>query len=123
MPKLRIIYDGQCRFCVRALGLIRRLAFPGALEFYDSHDPETLGKKFPWIRPQDAEEAMIAVTEEGRACKGFYAFRQLIWRAPALWLLAPFFYLPGSSFAGTRLYAWVAKNRRRLGCRVESGAS
>lgn len=117
---LSLIYDGQCAFCLRSLRIIKRLDTFGALEFYDSRDQETLGKKFPMVRREDTEEVMIAVTEDLRAFKGFYAFRRLIWTGPWLWLLVPLFYFPGSAYLGTRFYAWVARNRGSLGCRSES---
>jgi len=90
----------------------------GVLEFHDFHDLETMKGKFPMIRLEDAEEAMIAVTEELQIFKGFYAFRQIIWISPWLWLLLPIFYFPGSSYVGNRLYAWIAGNRSHLGCRL-----
>lgn len=89
-------------------------------EFYDSHDVESMTTKFPMIKPEDTEEAMLTVTEKGVVFKGFYAFRRLIWASPWLWLSALLFYFPGSSFFGTRFYAWVARNRKKLGCRAES---
>ena len=33
-----------------------------------------------------------------------------------MWPLIPLFYLPGSGVIGPRVYAWVARNRRRFGC-------
>lgn len=90
----------------------------GALEFYDFHDKGTMKEKFPMIDPAAAEEAMIALTGDRRIFKGFYAFRQLVLNTPWLWLLVPLIYLPGSSYLGTRVYAWVARNRKSFGCRV-----
>lgn len=117
---LYIIYDGKCAFCIRTLRVVKKLDAFGALEFYDFHDQETLKEKFPMVRREDAEEAMIAVTQDFRVFKGFYAFRRLIWVSPWLWPLALLFYSPGSAYLGTRLYGWVARNRRNFGCRADS---
>jgi len=88
------------------------------LEFHDFHDAGTMTAKFPMISPEEAEEAMIAVTEELQIFKGFYAFRQIMWSSPWFWLFLPVFYFPGSSYVGNRLYAWIAGNRSHLGCRL-----
>jgi predicted DCC family thiol-disulfide oxidoreductase YuxK len=90
----------------------------GVLQFYDFHDAETMAAKFPMIRLEEAEEAMIAVTEELKIFKGFYTFRQIMLRSPWFWLFLPVFYFPGASYIGSRLYSWIAKNRSHLGCRL-----
>jgi hypothetical protein len=33
-----------------------------------------------------------------------------------MWPLIPLFYFPGTGIVGPRVYAWVARNRRRFGC-------
>ena len=72
------------------------------------------------VKSEDAEAAMLVATGEGRVFKGFYAFRRLVWRVPRLWVLVIFLYFPGSSYFGTRLYAWVARNRKTLGCNISN---
>ena len=118
VSSLSIIYDGHCAFCLRSRRVMERFDTFGALQFYDFHDAGTMAEKFPMISPEDAEEAMIAVTEELQIFKGFYAFRQIMWSSPWFWLFLPVFYFPGSSYVGNRLYAWIAKNRNHLGCRL-----
>ena len=118
MKRIAIIFDGQCTFCAGTVEWLKRVNSFRAFEFYNSYDRGTMRDDFPMVRPEDVEEAMIAVTETGVVFKGFYAFRRLIWASPWLWLTAPLFYFPGSSFCGTRLYAWVARNRRKFGCRI-----
>ena len=115
---LSIIYDGHCGFCLRSRRVIEIFDPFGAFQFYDFHDQEAMKGKFPMIRPEEAEEAMIAVTEELKIFKGFYAFRQIMWSSPWFWLFLPVFYFPGSSYVGNWLYAWIARNRSHLGCRL-----
>jgi len=57
----------------------------GTLHFYGSHGEGRMKEKFPFVKPEDAEEAMLAVTKEGRVFKGFYAFHRLVWKTPWLW--------------------------------------
>jgi predicted DCC family thiol-disulfide oxidoreductase YuxK len=113
---LQVIYDGQCSFCVRSLSVLRRLDVLGRMRSYDANDRATLESRFPMLRGADVENAMYVVAENGRVYRGFFAFRRLIWSSPLTWLLIPLFYFPGSAFLGMRIYAWVAENRRRLGC-------
>lgn len=115
---LNIIYDGRCGFCVRALRVVRALDLYGRLRFYDSHRPCTF-ERFPELRGADVENAMYAVAEGEPLYRGFFTFRRLIWSSPLMWPLIALFYFPGASIFGPRVYAWVARNRSKLGCRSE----
>lgn len=114
---LNIIYDGQCTFCTRTLSVFRRLDFKRRLRFYDWHEAETRAE-FPALRGADGE-AMYVIAENESPYRGFFAFRRLIWNSPATWALVPLFYFPGASLLGPAVYAWVARNRRSLGCGSE----
>jgi predicted DCC family thiol-disulfide oxidoreductase YuxK len=67
----------------------------------------------------DLDLAMWAVDSDGRSYRGFYAFRLIARRIPLLWWMVPLLYLPGVAPIGVRTYALVARNRSRLGCRVD----
>ncbi len=116
--KLSIIYDGQCVFCIRVLNFVKKLDTFEALVFFDSHDQGAMAEKFPMVNPQDAEEALLAVTQDGEVFNGFYAFRRSFWKIPYLWVLAVILYVPGLPYVGTRFYDWIARNRKSFGCRV-----
>ena len=111
-----IVYDGQCGFCVRALGLVQRLARRSVFRFHDANDGETVLARFPMLAGADTDLAMFAVTEEGRVYRGFFAFRRMLWAGPWLVPLLAIFYAPGASILGPRIYAWIARRRRSLGC-------
>ena len=115
---LHIIYDGHCGFCIRALNLVNAFDTRGVIRFYDAHQPETFAR-FPELRDADVEDAMYTVTDGEPLYRGFFAFRRLIWAGPLLWPLLPLFYFPGASLLGPPIYAWVARNRTRLGCRSD----
>jgi predicted DCC family thiol-disulfide oxidoreductase YuxK len=114
-----IVYDGNCGFCRRSLLALRRLDARGAMVLYDSHDSETVAAKFPMLAGADFDNAMFAVTSDGRVFRGYFAFKQLLRKLPLAWPLLPVFYLPGVDRIGPSAYAWVARNRRRLGCESE----
>jgi predicted DCC family thiol-disulfide oxidoreductase YuxK len=102
---VHVIYDGQCDFCVRALRLARAVDVWGRLRFHDAHDRQAVERAFPALA--------------GAIARGFFAFRRMMWLSPLTWPLVPLFYLPGSGLVGPRVYAWIARNRHRFGCRSQ----
>ena len=119
---LHVIYDDQCGFCIRSLkvcrvfDLGRRLRFHGASQLRcEAGGPDT----FPELAHADVENAMFAVAPDRQVTRGFFAVRRLASEVPLLWPLLVLLYFPGSTRLGPRLYAWVARNRRRFGCESE----
>ena len=111
-----IVYDGQCGFCIRALACLRRMAGRSVCRFHDANDSAAALARFPMLAAADAAEAMFVITERGEVYRGFFAFRRMLWASPRLYPLLAIFCLPGASFLGPRIYAWVARRRRSLGC-------
>jgi predicted DCC family thiol-disulfide oxidoreductase YuxK len=117
--RLDVLYDGDCAFCVRVLRLVRRADRSHAFRWIDTARGEWRAQ-FPSVRPEDAANAMLVVTASGEVFSGFYAFRRMLWASPWLLPLIVVFYCPGASLVGPRLYGWIARNRRRFGCRVDA---
>lgn len=117
---LHVVYDGRCAFCVRTLRISRALDVWGTLRFHDSHDAVAIGRLFPALRQADLDEAMYLVAEGGAIYRGFFAFRRMAWSCPLMWPLLPLFHLPGAASVGPRVYAWIARHRRHLGCRTDA---
>lgn len=117
---VNIIFDGQCGFCIRSLKIVNALDLYHSFRFYDANQSETL-TRFPVLRGASVAEAMYAIVEGEALRSGFFAFRRLIWNIPLTWLLIPVFYFPGASLLGPHLYAWVARNRSKFGCRLDVG--
>jgi predicted DCC family thiol-disulfide oxidoreductase YuxK len=113
---LHVIYDGQCGFCVRSLKVCRALDARRALRFHDANARQQVSAQFPELSGADFENAMFAVASDRRVTRGFFAFRRILWESPLMWPLIPLFYFPGTGIVGPRVYAWVARNRRRFGC-------
>ena len=114
-PRAAVLYDGQCAFCRKSVGLLKRLDWLGLLRYQDARDAAHLP---PSATPLDTDrllEEMHVLTPDGRGLyHGFAALRWLAWRLPLLWPFAPLMYLPGVPALGQRLYLWVARNRFRL---------
>jgi predicted DCC family thiol-disulfide oxidoreductase YuxK len=113
---LDVVYDGQCGFCRRSLALCTWLARRPAFHLHDVNDRESVDSRFPLLAGADTDDAMFVVTGRGEVFRGSFAFRRMMWASPWLYPLLPLFYVPGASVLGPRVYAWVARHRRSLGC-------
>jgi predicted DCC family thiol-disulfide oxidoreductase YuxK len=111
-----ILYDGQSGFCVGALDRVRRLARRSVFRFHDANDGVAVLARFPVLAGADTDLAMFAVTERGEVFRGFFAFRRMLWASPWLVPFLVLFYAPGAGILGPRIYAWIARRRRGLGC-------
>jgi predicted DCC family thiol-disulfide oxidoreductase YuxK len=117
-PATAVIYDAECRFCIRSLRVLKAFDILGRISLVPS-DTTGLLKRFPTLRGADFSSAMYAV-RDGAAYAGFDAFRTALWSSPILALLAWSWYVPPVPAVGRRVYAWIARNRRSLGCSIES---
>ena len=114
-----LVCDGQCNFCVRCMRMARALDAVRVLTTYDAHDTKTVEVMFPQLSSVDLDDSMYVVSARGRVYRGFIAFRRLARSSPLTWPLLPLFYAPGATYVGTRVYTWIARNRRRFGCQAE----
>ena len=120
MPEpIAIVYDGDCAFCTRSLRALQRLGGRGVMHLYDSHASELIAARFPMLADADFDNAMFAVTADGSVFRGYFAFKELLRKLPAAWPLLLLCDLPGAGVIGPWIYAWVARNRTRLGCGSE----
>jgi predicted DCC family thiol-disulfide oxidoreductase YuxK len=117
---LHVIYDGQCGFCVRSLTICRALDVRGALQFHDANARQQVIAAFPELRDADFDNAMFTVAPDRSVTRGFFAFRRILWESPLMWLFLPVLYFPGTGWIGPKVYAWIARNRRRFGCSTET---
>jgi len=108
-----LIYDGDCEFCQRQVGLVSRWDERNRIEPlpFREADLESYG-----VEQQAAEEAMHLVSPAGDVWRGAAAARETLKLLPKLRPLAWLFYLPGAMFVAERLYRWIAKRRHRFGC-------
>ena len=110
-----LLFDGQCAFCRKSVGILTRLDWLGRVHCQDARDLPNLPVCDEPLVPQKLLDEMHVVTADRQhAYAGYRAIRWLAWRLPLLWPLAPFFYLPGTLWLGNKLYRWVARNRFEL---------
>jgi predicted DCC family thiol-disulfide oxidoreductase YuxK len=110
-----VIYDGDCAFCRKSIDLLKRLDWFHRLHYVNFRDPTQPLLASPLLSSAPLVDEMHLLTPDGsRVYHGFGAFRWLAWRLPALWVLAPFLYIPGVPAVGQKIYLWIARNRFRL---------
>lgn len=106
-----VLIDAACALCRREAGRFRG-------------DLRALGYRLAPLAPAverglvpDAE-AMWLLPRRGRARRGADAIATLLRAHPATWALGCLLALPGVRALARRGYAWIARNRHRLGCGV-----
>lgn len=110
-----VIYDGQCRFCVRSKEGIERLSRsdqPVSVRFipYQSAEAEqVLGSDYRPGRPHVA----YLVGTDGQVRQGLDAILPLLPGIPGGRLLVAFLTMPALKPIAHRLYGFVARNRYR----------
>ncbi|MGH7621038.1 MAG: DCC1-like thiol-disulfide oxidoreductase family protein, partial [Gemmatimonadaceae bacterium] len=112
-----LVYDGYCPLCIRTMAQLDELDGARKLRYVDLERDTTRARELlPGASLSDMRREMALVTPSGAMFRGFFAFRELSRQLPLLWALVPFMYVPGASWVGTRVYAWVAANRARRLC-------
>ena len=117
-----LIYDGDCSMCrASALWLMRRALAGGArdLELLPCRSP-VRRERYPFITDQACMTAMQLVLPDGRVMAGADAAPEILRRIPRWRWLTGLFALPGARPLARRAYAWIARNRMRLSCRLTS---
>ena len=115
MTKARVFYDGDCAFCCKSIGLLKKLDWLRKLEYINVRDETQPILHAPPLVGAPLLDQMHVVPSDGRRLYGGYrAIRWLAWRLPLTWLAAPFLYLPGMTFVGQKFYLWIARNRFKI---------
>lgn len=114
--RLTLIYDGDCRFCIRSLAVLKRLDWLDLLELVPSSAVPFDKRLLRLLTDADFGVAMYAVSMNGRTYSGFDAFRQAFLRLPLGLFIVWACYLPGAKWLGSRCYAWIARRRGGFGC-------
>jgi predicted DCC family thiol-disulfide oxidoreductase YuxK len=110
-----VIYDGNCRTCVRLADVLQRWDRKGQVWVAPSSDPRVPGL-FPWIEPDAYERALQMVGPGGATNEGAAAIERLLDILPGGTPLARLFSIPLMGRFLDRGYRWFARNRRSFGC-------
>lgn len=115
MARAQVLYDGDCAFCRKSIGLLQKLDWLKQLSYLDVRNQDNPLLKMPRIAEAPLTDEMHVLTADaGTLLHGFTALRWLAWRLPLLWPMAPLLYIPGIPSLGQRAYLWIARNRFRI---------
>ena len=127
-----VLFDGFCSFCRFSQQVVDALDWFRAFQWLPFQKP---GAERFGISPELLEARMYLVSGS-RQWSGFAAWKQILVRLPATWiliaasaLLSPYLlvawlllFLPFTAPIGERVYYWIARHRHRLPgstCRLE----
>ena len=112
-----LLYDGHCRFCTAQGRNMLRLARPGAIELVSFQEEGVLAR-FHGLTHEACMKAMQLVAPDGRVFSGAEAAVRAL-GTRAIGKLAYIYYVPLIRQLADLIYWIIAKNRYRLGGKVE----
>ncbi len=113
--ELVVVYDGDCALCTRLSHRLRRWDRASSLEILPS-TAAGVRERFPGITAHDYQRALQVVGRDGRRWQGASAVEEILRVLPKGRWVAWIFHVPGMRPLAERAYAWIARNRHRLGC-------
>lgn len=108
----QVIYDDGCAFCTRQMRRLRRLDWLKRFQWVPQSNPEA---RWPGLTPEVLAQAIHCVTADGRVFRGARCLRFVGLRLPVLAPLVVLLWVPGVLDLAERVYAWISRNRHRLG--------
>ena len=112
---LVVLFDGGCPVCRRTVRTLQRLDWLNRLQFANAMDDDIRARVAPTLTQHDVMQQMYVVDGHGRLAGGYDAQLRIGRRVPALWILGVLGALPVVRQIGTRVYRYIAANRRRQG--------
>ena len=115
MQKARVFYDGDCAFCCKSIGLLKKLDWRGKLHYVNvRNESQPVLHEPPLVGAPLLEQMHVLPADGQKLLGGYRAIRWLSWSLPATWLSTPLLYLPGMTYLGQKIYLWVARNRFKI---------
>lgn len=110
-----VLYDGECAFCRKTVGIVKKFDWFGRLRYHNCRDVANIPANVAHLSPEKMIEEMHLLTpDRRRAHSGFKAVRWIMARLPLTWPLWPFMFVPGVPQIGQRVYLFIAKHRFKL---------
>jgi predicted DCC family thiol-disulfide oxidoreductase YuxK len=83
MEQAVVIYDGECKFCIRQIAHLRRFDRAGKLRYVSLHDPQ-VAIDYPDLSYDQLMDQMWVIDPQGGRHGGAYALRYLSRALPLL---------------------------------------
>ncbi len=105
-----LVYDGDCAFCTRCVGVLERIGPKAEIVAWQLTDLDPLG-----VTEEQAAAAVQWVEVDGTVRAGHEAIAAALSAAGPFWkAVAWILLLPGISWLAAKVYRLVAANRYRL---------
>ena len=113
---IEFLYDGLCRLCRRTVRIFKVLDLFEQLRFTDFRQVnlEAYNRQYNLNLTLTDMDREMYVLDRGRPYVGFYAYRLMGLRIPALWPIVPWLFIPGISHIGIAVYRYIARERLNL---------
>lgn len=109
-----LLYDGDCRLCQAASLRLEHWARRGSIARRDFQDPAVLAQ-YPQVSYERCMRELLLITPDGRVFGGLQAVVEALDTRGGAWRLVRVYYWPGLRALADGVYAWIARNRYRLG--------
>ena len=103
---LVVYYDETCDFCTRIAQRLDRINWLGRVRFREAREHPTLQSR--------QYDDIQAIRKDGECYSGLPTYRQIAWRIPILWLLAPLLYIRPFKTIAAKMYRKAADSRECL---------
>ena len=113
---IEFLYDGQCPLCRRTVRIFRVLDLFEQLRYTDFRqiNLEAYNRQYNLNLTLADMDREMYVLDRGRPYVGFYAYRLMGLRIPALWPIVPWLFIPGITHIGVAVYRYIARERLKL---------
>ncbi|MFZ4450737.1 thiol-disulfide oxidoreductase DCC family protein [Salibacterium aidingense] len=108
-----VFYDKSCGLCRQSKQQLENWDPNGLITWRAIQDPDIL-TDYPFLKERNVQKAMHLLEQETYLYTGFAAVKRIMQLLPAGKWIRPLFYLPGSDWAGDKIYKAVAKNRHKF---------
>ncbi len=115
-----VVYDGECAFCRANVARIQRRDRHDQFDYLPRSAP-AVADLIPALADGDFNSGMRLVLGPGRIAVGADAVYEIARRVPGWRLFAWLYCVPGLRSLFRTAYAWVARNRHRLGRTCKDG--
>ncbi|MEO8620929.1 MAG: DCC1-like thiol-disulfide oxidoreductase family protein [bacterium] len=110
-----VVFDGDCRVCMRMSRMLRSWDTTQLLEITTSQEPGVKAR-FAWIPDSAYAAALQLIAANGTTWQGAAAIEQVIHVLPRGRWIGWMYRVPLARPLADRFYRWFARNRYRLGC-------
>ncbi len=108
-----VLYDDECSFCTFQMKLLSWLDWRNRFALVPASDPR-VSTLAPELTPQQLNEAIHCISNEGKIHRGARAIRFISLRLPLFIPLAALLWLPGVILIAERIYALISRNRQTI---------